>query len=59
MDKSGTDEAECSRKVARGSRVAGAIRPLANARDLQLKCCWVLRKLLLVPVLKYGSKTMI
>ena len=29
MDKSGTDGAECSRKVASGRRVAGAIRFLA------------------------------
>ena len=28
MDESGTDEAECSRKVARGRRVAGAIRSM-------------------------------
>ena len=26
LEKSGTDEPECSRKVASGSRVAGAIR---------------------------------
>ena len=28
LDKSGTDEAECSRKVVSGRRVAGAIRSL-------------------------------
>ena len=26
LDESGTDETECSRKVARGRKVAGAIR---------------------------------
>ena len=37
MDESGTDEAECSKKLANGRRVAGAIRSLVNARDLQLE----------------------
>ena len=32
LDESGTDGAECSRKVA------GAIRSLVNGRDLQLEC---------------------
>ena len=30
--------AECSRKVASGRRVAGAISSLVNARGLQLEC---------------------
>ena len=34
LDESGTDGAECSRKVASGRRVAGAIRSLVNARNL-------------------------
>ena len=34
MDKLGTDETECSRKVASERRVAGAIRYLVNARSL-------------------------
>ena len=38
LDESCTDEAECSRKVASGKRVAGAIRSLVNARILQLGC---------------------
>ena len=38
LDKSGIDEAERSRKVASGMRVAGAIRSLVNARSLQLEC---------------------
>ena len=33
--KSGTDEAECSRKVVSGRRVAGVIKSLVNARYLQ------------------------
>ena len=37
LDESGTDGAECSRKVASGRRVAGTIRSLVNARDLQLE----------------------
>ena len=58
-DESGTDGAECSRKVASGSRVAGSIRSLVNTRDLQLECARVLHETLLVPVLTYGSKTML
>ena len=38
LDEPGTNGAECSRKVARGRRVAGAIRSLVNARDLQFEC---------------------
>ena len=37
MDESGTDEAECSRNVASGRRMAGAIRSLVNAKDMQLE----------------------
>ena len=35
LDESGTDEAECSRKVASGRKAAGAIRSLVNGRDWQ------------------------
>ena len=38
LDESGTDRAECSKKVVNGRRVAGAIRSLVNAMDLQLEC---------------------
>ena len=48
MDKSGTDEAEYSRKVA------NFIRSLINARSLRLECARVLHESLLVPVLLYG-----
>ena len=37
LDESGTDDSECRRKVASGRKVAGAIRSLLNARDLQLE----------------------
>ena len=37
LDESGTDGAECSRKVASGRGVAGTISSLVNARDLQLE----------------------
>ena len=53
------DKAECSRKVASGRRVAAAIRSLINARSLQSECGRVLHESLLVPVLTYGSETMI
>ena len=38
LDESGTDDAECSRKVASGRTVAGAIRSLVIARSLHLEC---------------------
>ena len=43
LDESGTERAECSREG-----VAGAIRSLDNARDLQLDCARVLHETLLV-----------
>ena len=51
--KSGTHEADCSRKVAIRKRVASVIRPLINARSLQLECVRVLHESLLLPVLRY------
>ena len=39
--------------------VAGAIRSLVNARDLQLVCARVLHETLLVSVLMYGSERML
>ena len=59
LDESGTDEAECGRKVASGRRVAGVIRSLVNARSMWLECAWDLHESLLVPVFTYGSETMI
>ena len=56
LDESATDEAVCSRKMASGRMVAGAIRSLVNARSLQLECARVLNDSLLVPVLTYGSE---
>ena len=41
-----------------GRKVAGAIRSLINARDLQLQCVRVLHEGLLVPILLYGSETL-
>ena len=51
MDEFGTDEAVYHRKVA--------IRSLVNVRGLQLEYAGVLHELLLMPVLMYGSETMI
>ena len=59
LDESGTDEAEYSRKVASGRRVAGAIISLVNARSLQLECARILDESLLVPFFTYDSETMI
>ena len=58
LNESGTDDAECSRKVASGRRVAGAIGSLFNAKNLQLECAKVLHESLLVPV-TYSSVTLI
>ena len=38
LDETDTDGAECSRKVASGRRVAGAIKSLVNTRDLHIEC---------------------
>ena len=51
MDESGTDGAECCRRVTSLSRVAGALRSLVIARDLQLERARLLHKTLLIPVL--------
>ena len=57
LDKSGTDKAECSRKLASGRKVAGVI--LVNTGDLHLQYARVLHKTLLVRFLMYGSEAMI
>ena len=48
LNESGTYKAECSRKVASGRRVAGAIISLVNAKSLQLECARILHETLLV-----------
>ena len=47
----GTYEAECSRDVASGRRVADVIRSLVNARNLQFECARALHETLLVMLL--------
>ena len=59
LDKLGTDGAECSRRVASGKRIVGAIRFLVNARDLQLEYSRVLPETLLVSILMCFSETML
>ena len=59
LDESGTNGAECSRKVAIGRRVKSAIRSLVNVMNLQTECTRVLHEILLVPVRMYGSMTML
>ena len=59
LDESGTDEAECQRKVLSGRMVEGTTRSLVNARGLQLEWARVLHASLLVPVLTYGNNTLI
>ena len=57
--ESSTDGVECSRNVASGRIVAGAIKFLVNARDLQLECAGDLHETFLVPVITYGSETIL
>ena len=57
--ESGTDGAEYSMKVMNGRRVAGAIRSLVNAMDLQLECARVSHETLYVPVLTCSSETLL
>ena len=59
FDESDTDGAECSRKMASGRTIAGAIRSLVNVKDLHLECASVLHETFLVPVLMYGNETML
>ena len=42
-----------------GSKWEESCKSLVNARDMQLECAGVLYETLLVPVLFYGSETMI
>ena len=59
LDESGTDEAECRRKAARGRKVGGTIKSMVNARGLQPEFVMVLNVTLLVHVLMYDNETMI
>ena len=53
------DGAKCRRKIASRRKVAGTIRYLGNTRSLQPGCAKMLHEGLLVPVLLYGSETII
>ena len=55
LSEAGTDGAVCSRKGASGRRVAGAIRTIVNARDLQIESC--MKHCLYI--LTYGNETML
>ena len=59
LDESGTDEVEYCRKLWSGSKAVGTIRYLVNASDLQLECVRMLHNTVVMPVLWYGSETMI
>ena len=54
LGESGTDGAECSRKVASRRMFPGAIRSLVNVRDLQLLGARVLHETLLVLFIMYA-----
>ena len=57
LDESGSDVAECHRKVESGRKVAGDIKFLVNASGVQPECAWVLQEALLVPVLLCDTET--
>ena len=38
LDESGTEDAECSKRVVSERKVVGVISSLVNARDLELEC---------------------
>src|SRR5678815_6092578 len=59
LDEKGTDDAECSRKVVNGRKVAGTIKSLVNVKGLSLKSARVLHEGMLLPVLIYSSETMV
>ena len=59
LDESGTDEAECSRKVVSLRKVAGAIRSVGHTRSLLLESTRDFHESLLVPVITSGCYTMI
>jgi hypothetical protein len=56
IENKGIDDVECDRKVSNGRRVAGAIKTLANTKNLSLECIRRLHECMLVPVLMYGSE---
>ena len=58
LGESGTVGTVCHRKVASGRKVGGVIRSQVNARGQQLECARGLQETLVVPVLLYGSETM-
>jgi hypothetical protein len=59
LDEKGLDDVECGRKVSNGRKVSGAIKLMVNVKGLSLKCAKVLHESMLVPVLMYGSETMV
>ena len=59
FDESVTDRAKYSRKVASGRKMAGAIKSLVIARNLQFESARVFHETLFLPVLMYGSETML
>src|SRR5678816_2738899 len=58
VDEKGTDDAECSMKVVKGRKMAGAIKSLVDAKGIRLECARVLYDGMLLPVLMYSSETM-
>src|SRR5678816_2320766 len=59
LDEKGMNDAECSRKVVNGRKVAGAIKSLVDVKGLSLECAMVLHEGMFLPVLMYSSKTMV
>ena len=59
MSQTCTDSAEFRRKVASGREIEVAISSLVKSRILLLECAKVLHEALLVPVLLYGSESVV
>ena len=59
LHESDTDVAECLRELASERHIAGVIRSLINGKVLQFECGNMLHEALLMPVLLYGSETVI
>ena len=59
LDETGGSDAGCCRKVTSGRKVASAVRSLMKAKGLQFEHTRVLHEALFVPILLYGSETVI
>ena len=59
LNEKGMNDTEYGKKVTSGKKVAGAIKPLVNAKRLSCEHNRVLNESMLLPVLMYDSKAML